>query len=150
MLAILKVEPTLINSTKNLYTNIAFLFRYLLFILHKPFSLDDPLGQTHIHANCDHYSHLSFVLFCEILNRTYVQTTRAKIVIITTGRDCGSDLWINKPFFLKMNRKPQMMANLRMTFHFLQNKKKRFNCIVINSCNCCIFYICKENWLEKK
>ena len=30
-------------------------------------AINDPLGQTHIHANNDHYSSLNFVLFCESL-----------------------------------------------------------------------------------
>ena len=49
---------------------------------------DDPLGQTQGPASCDIYSHLNFVLFCEILKsgdgRTEGQKTRAKIVITTS------------------------------------------------------------------
>ena len=66
-------------------------------------AINDPLGQTHCPASCNHYSHLKVDLFCEILKsrdgrtdgRTDVQTARVKIVI-TTGRDCGSASWINK------------------------------------------------------
>ena len=50
-------------------------------------AINDPLGQTHGPAICDHYSRFKVVLFCEILKsgdgRTDVQTTRAKIVITT-------------------------------------------------------------------
>ena len=31
--------------------------------------IKDPLGQTHSTSSSDHYSHLKFVLFCEILKR---------------------------------------------------------------------------------
>ena len=36
-------------------------------ILQDSCTVNDPLGQTPIHASSDHYSYLSFVLFCEIL-----------------------------------------------------------------------------------
>ena len=56
-------------------------------------AINDPIGQTHIHASSVHYSRLKFVLFCEILKsgdeRKDIQTARTKIVI-TAGRDCGS------------------------------------------------------------
>ena len=29
--------------------------------------INDPLGQIHSSASSDHYSHMKFVLFCEIL-----------------------------------------------------------------------------------
>ena len=63
------------------------------------YAINDPLGQTHIHASSDHYSLLNFVLFCEILRvgthgPTYRQHVR-KIVIIR-GLDCGSASWIKR------------------------------------------------------
>ena len=65
-------------------------------------AINDPLGQTHIPFSSDRYSHLKFVLFCEILKsgdertevRTEVQTKCATIVIpiltLTLGRPRGS------------------------------------------------------------
>ena len=64
-------------------------------------AINDPSGQTHSPASNDHYSHIKFVLFCEILKSgdgwPNVQTPRVKIVI-TTDSDCWSALWINKKF----------------------------------------------------
>ena len=73
-------------------------------------AINDPLGQIHSLVNSDHYSRLSFVLFCEILKSAYVrmygQIIRAKIVI-TIGRDCGSASWINNLIFFSVR-----LANL--------------------------------------
>ena len=53
-------------------------------------------------TSSDHYSHLKFALFCEILKsrneRSDAQTPRMKIVI-NTGLDCGSASWIKKSSF---------------------------------------------------
>ena len=49
-------------------------------------SLDDPLGQTLSAASSDHY-----------VKKTYVQTTRVKI-IITTVRDLRSAEWIKNTY----------------------------------------------------
>ena len=69
--------------------------------------IKDPPGQTHSPARSDHYSHLKFVLFCEMLKSGYVRTdnscdfekwdgqTLCIKIFTSTGRDCGSAEWIN-------------------------------------------------------
>ena len=66
--------------------------------------INDPLGQIHNVASSDHYSHLKFVLFCEILKsgegrmdgRTNVQTPPPRVKLeIKAGHDYGSASWIN-------------------------------------------------------
>ena len=46
--------------------------------------INDPLDHTHSPTNSDHYSHLNFALFCEILK--YGRTPRVEIVIMTVDR----------------------------------------------------------------
>ena len=47
----------------------------------KTYAINDPLGQTHSPASRDHYSHLKFVLFCEISKR------------VDRGKDGQTDVW---------------------------------------------------------
>ena len=47
-------------------------------------AINDPLGQTHIHASSDHYSHLNFVLFWKILRKLW------SLPAMTVGRPRGS------------------------------------------------------------
>ena len=43
------------------------------------YAINDPLGQTHSPASSDHYSHLKFVLFREILKSWEERTYRHHI-----------------------------------------------------------------------
>ena len=86
---------------------------------------------THSPSSCDHYSHLNFVLFCEILKSgdglTEGQTTRAKIV--TVGQPCGS---IFNVFFSKDDERNQIAISisfeaLEMDSHYYLEKLKSFS-----------------------
>ena len=82
----------ILNFTLHIFA-IVYFWEYYTQDLTCTCAINDPLGQTHIHASSDYI----WKLFCFAriwdMVQTDGQTTHAKIVIIT-GRDCESVSWI--------------------------------------------------------
>ena len=60
--------------------------------------INDPLGQTHIPASSNLYSHMKLVCFVDFQKwgQMYGRTdSTGEITMIITGCDCGSASWIN-------------------------------------------------------